>query len=202
MSLKTRPVGDLSSLDTYGFGHRSIMWWGTISFMMIEGMGFLLACGAYLYLRGQTGAWPPSSPPPGLLWSGLLTLLLLASCIPNFWLDRQAHAERRGGVRLGLILMSLVGLAAAGLRAFELTTLNERWDHNAYGSIVWALMLLHSTHIVTDVYDTLVLTVVVHTDAVDGKRFSDVSDNALYWYFVVLTWLPIYALIYWSPRLT
>ena len=33
------------------------------------------------------------------------------------------------------------------------------------------------------------------------RRLGDVRDNALYWYFVVLTWLPISAVIYWGPRL-
>ncbi len=26
------------------------------------------------------------------------------------------------------------------------------------------------------------------------------DDDSVYWAFVVLTWLPIYALIYWAPR--
>jgi cytochrome c oxidase subunit I+III len=34
----------------------------------------------------------------------------------------------------------------------------------------------------------------------EGKRFVDVSENAVYWYFVVLSWLPIYAVIYGAPR--
>ena len=33
------------------------------------------------------------------------------------------------------------------------------------------------------------------------RRFGDVQDNAMYWNFVVLTWLPIYACLYWVPRL-
>ena len=33
------------------------------------------------------------------------------------------------------------------------------------------------------------------------RRFGDVQDNALYWNFVILTWLPIYACLYWLPRL-
>ena len=56
-------------------------------------------------------------------------------------------------------------------------------------------------HIVTDVGDTLVLTVLMFTRHGHGKRFADVEDNAFYWNFVVLSWLPIYALIYWAPRL-
>ena len=75
-----------------------------------------------------------------------------------------------------------------------------RWDLNAYGSIIWTLMLLHSLHIATDVFDTGVLTVSVYTSHVDGRRFSDVTDNAMYWHFVWLSWLPIYVLVYWVPR--
>jgi heme/copper-type cytochrome/quinol oxidase subunit 3 len=33
------------------------------------------------------------------------------------------------------------------------------------------------------------------------RRFGDIQDNALYWNFVVLAWLPIYGCIYWIPRL-
>jgi heme/copper-type cytochrome/quinol oxidase subunit 3 len=202
MSRRTRVVGDLSALPEYAFGHRSIMWWGTVHFMLIEGTGFLLACGAYFYLRGQVDGWPPSSPPPGLLWSGLFTVLLLLSAIPNVVLDGLARAQRLGPTRIGVIVMLALGLVLLVLRAWEFTTLNERWDKNAYGSIIWALMLLHTTHLITDVFDTGVLAVVLFTNEVDGRRFSDVSDNVLYWHFVVLTWLPIYALVYWVPRLT
>jgi hypothetical protein len=35
---------------------------------------------------------------------------------------------------------------------------------------------------------------------VDGKRFVEASENADYWYFVVLAWLPIYGVLYWAPR--
>ena len=33
-----------------------------------------------------------------------------------------------------------------------------------------------------------------------GRRLVDTDENALYWRFVWLTWLPIYLLIYWLPR--
>ena len=41
--------------------------------------------------------------------------------------------------------------------AFEFNTLNVLWYDNAYGSIIWALLVLHTTHIVTDWVDTVVL---------------------------------------------
>jgi cytochrome c oxidase subunit 3 len=87
------------------------------------------------------------------------------------------------------------------LRVFEFTTLNVRWDDNAYGSILWLILGLHTTHLITDFADTVVLTVLMFTKHGQGKRFSDVEDNAVYWDFVVLSWLPIWALLYGFPRI-
>jgi heme/copper-type cytochrome/quinol oxidase subunit 3 len=62
------------------------------------------------------------------------------------------------------------------------------------------LLGLHTTHLVTDTIDTAVLTALLYIGPLQGKRFVDASENALYWYFVVLSWLPIYAVIYIAPR--
>jgi hypothetical protein len=52
------------------------------------------------------------------------------------------------------------------------------------------------------VTDTGVLTVLMFVGPIEEKRFVDVSENAMYWYFVVFTWVPIYGVLYWAPRLT
>ena len=68
--------------------------------------------------------------------------------------------------------------------------------------IVWALLILHAAHILTDWIDTVVLAVLMRTRVgFEGRRLVDVDENALYWRFVWLTWLPIYVMIYWVPRL-
>jgi len=59
---------------------------------------------------------------------------------------------------------------------------------------------LHTLHLLTEAVDTAVLTALVFADPVEGKSYSDVNDSAVYWYFVVLTWLPLYFVIYWAPR--
>jgi len=53
---------------------------------------------------------------------------------------------------------------------------------------------------VTDFGDTLVLTAVMYTKPLEGKRFVDIAENTGYWWFVVLTWVPIYAVTYWGAR--
>jgi cytochrome c oxidase subunit 3 len=193
---------DLSSLPTNAFGSRSLTWWGTLAFMSLEGMGFALAIASYLYLMVLAPKWPLNSPPPDLGPGTWVTLLLIASEPLNRLLAAWARKEDMGKVRLGLIGMSLLGIAPLIVRAFEFPYLNVRWDSDAYGSVVWFLLGLHTTHLLTDVADTLVLTALMFTrHGCNGRRFSDVSDNAFYWDFVVLSWLPIYFIIYWVPRL-
>ena len=93
------------------------------------------------------------------------------------------------------------GVALLVIRGFEYTTLNVRWDDNAYGSILWLLLSLHTAHLATDVYDTAVLAAVFFSGRIEGKRHVDVSENGMYWYFVVACWIPVYAIVYWAPRL-
>jgi cytochrome c oxidase subunit 3 len=199
--MKHNPILDVSDLPSYGFGARSPVWWGTLGFCILEGTGFALALGAYLYLAFLNPEWPLSVPPPGLIWSSLLTLLLVVSLVPNWLVKKAGEHEDARKARLYLVVMSVIGVAVVGLRLLEFTALHVKWDQNAYGSLLWAILGLHLTHIITDLVDTLVLTVLMFTRHGHGKRFSDVSDNAFYWNFVVLSWLPIYGLIYWGPRL-
>lgn len=192
----------LEKLPTYAFGSRNLIWWGTTSFMLIEGMAFVLGAGAYLYLRGRGAEWPPAGTrPPDLLWGTVQTIVLLLSLIPNLWLEKKARACELKAVQRGMVLMTLLALVVMGVRAFELPNLNCRWDFNAYGSVTWALMVMHTAHVLTDAADTAALSVFTFTHDIDGERFTDVTDNANYWNFVVLSWLPIYALVYWAPRL-
>jgi heme/copper-type cytochrome/quinol oxidase subunit 3 len=195
-------VADLSELPDSAIGARSLVWWGTLGFMLIEGTAFILAAGAYLYLRGQAAGWPPSGiRSPDLAIGALFTVLLLLSELPNRWVAAKAKAKDARAVRLGLVLMTLVGLVLMGVRALEFAHLNVRWDRDAYGSAVWLLMVLHTTHVLTDLGDTAVLGACLITHDITDSQFSDANDNAGYWTFVVVSWLPIYVLVYWAPRL-
>jgi heme/copper-type cytochrome/quinol oxidase subunit 3 len=193
---------DVGTLPPGAFGSRSVTFWGTLGIVIIEGTVFALAIGAYFYLVTRYPVWPPHGvAPPDLRWGTVNMLVLLASLIPN-------ELTRRAGERVDLArvrLWMVVGLMfAAGfniVRVYEFLHLNVTWNRDAYGSIVWLLLGLHTTHIVTDLLDSLVLAVLMFIGPVEEHRFVDVEENAVYWYFVVLTWLPIYGVIYWAPRL-
>ena len=200
--MKERVVVDLSRVPLHGLGSGSMTWWGTVAFMLIEGTGFALVIAVYFYLMSHAALWPINARPPDLLPGTVVTLILVVSVAPNYLVSRWAEQQDLGKVRIGMVVMSLLGIAPVVARAFEFKALNVSWDTNAYGSVLWILLGLHTTHIITDLVDTLVLTALMFTrHGSNPRRFGDCQDNAMYWNFVVMTWLPIYGCIYWIPRL-
>jgi cytochrome c oxidase subunit I+III len=191
---------DVSGLPTFAFGSRSLMWWGTLGMVCIEGTVFAIAIAAYLYLRGREPQWPPNLPAPDAFWGGVNMAIMLASILPNEWTKRRAEALDLERTRIWLLVCCVFGLAFLIVRVFEFASLNCRWDTNAYGSIVWTLLGLHTTHLLTDWIDSIVLLAVMFARP-SARRFVDVSENSVYWYFVVLSWIPIYVVIYFGPAL-
>jgi cytochrome c oxidase subunit III len=196
------PIGDvdLSELPDYLFGPGSVGFWGGLAFMLIEGMGFVLAIGAYFYLMPFEREWPPTAPPPPLFWATAGVVVALLSEIPNVLTSRRAKAQDKRGVQLWITVTALAGVVLLVLRGFEFAAFDVRWDTNAYGSIVWALLIMHFLDLITDVYDSIVLAALVFLKPVDGRKFSDVDDNALFWHFIVVTWVVVYVIVYWVPR--
>ena len=201
MTRRIAIVGDVSGLADYGYGPQALGWWGVLGFMLIEGMAFVLVIGTYLYLLPFEAHWPPALRPPDLRYGTMFTIVMLASEIPNQMIIRAAHREDQAAVRRLILVMIAFGVALLIVRGFEFNALNTRWDLNAYGSIVWAIMAIHTTHLATDFYDSCPLAALLYARDIDGRHFSDVEDNAVYWHFVAVSWLVLYALIYWLPRM-
>jgi heme/copper-type cytochrome/quinol oxidase subunit 3 len=168
--------------------------------MAIEGSVFVLAAFAYFYIRTRVDEWPPSALPPDLTWGTANVILMLASLVPNHIAKRAAEREDLPAVRLWLWICCAFSVGFLALRALEFTTLNVSWNTNAYGSAVWMLLGLHTVHVLTDFWDSVVLASLMMTDRIEGKRYVDVAESGMYWYFVVFAYLPIYAIVYFGAR--
>jgi heme/copper-type cytochrome/quinol oxidase subunit 3 len=191
---------DVSALPDYAFGHQGLIWWGTVGFMVIEGSMFVIVLIAYFYLRLKVSAWPPSLPDPDLRYGTVNLLLVLVSCAPAALAKAAAEKFDQPRLQVWLAVLTLFGIVSMVLRGLEFSSLNCRWDDNAYGSITWLLLGLHTTHVATDVVDSGVLLALALRGPMAEARFVDFSENSLYWYFIVLWWIPIYLTIYFGPR--
>lgn len=196
-----QPVMDVGTLPTVVFGRRGITWWGTVGFMTIEGATLVVCAVSYLYLRKNHHDWPPEpSRLPSLLLPTLSALFLALTNIP---VRRLHHATRRmdkGAVQRGLLLMGMLATVAVAIRVFDFRELNVHWDTNAYASAAWLTLAFHSTLLAFEMIETWVFVALFWLGPIEGKHFVDVEDNCVYWYFMSLAWLPIYALLYLSPR--
>ncbi|HEV3469481.1 MAG TPA: cytochrome c oxidase subunit 3 [Pyrinomonadaceae bacterium] len=199
--MSARRTVDVSGLPTFAFGHHQLTWWATWSMIFMEGTMFVVFFVSYFFLRTPVPDWPPAVPPPELLWGTVNLVIILASFVPAHLTKKAAEELDLRGARLWLGVSILFALAACVVRAFEFTALNCKWDQNAYGSIVWVNLGFHTTHLVTDLIDSVVLFALLFKGPLDGKHFVDVSENSIYWYFVVVFWVLMYAVIYVAPRL-
>jgi cytochrome c oxidase subunit III len=199
---RLRSVLDLRALPDVVFGPRDVMWWGTLCFMLIEGFTLVLCAAAYVYLTQNFSTWPPrNTPRPSLGVPSLQVLVMLVSLYPAWWTAQAARRFDLGNVRIGLIVSTAFGLAIVGLRAWELlVSLNVKWDANAYGSAQWLVVGLHGTLLLIELAEIGGMALLFWLAPVEEKHMSDVTDLEFYWYFMVLSWLPLYVLCFWLPR--
>ena len=201
MSELRRRVLDVEKLPTTSFGPGDHAWWGTVGFMVVEGTTLVICAVVYLYLRRNFASWPPlRTPPPELLIATISVLALVGSVAIAAVLDKAAHAFDLAKTRKWLWIGVAAEAVLVTLRLLEFTQLNTRWDHDAYGSIVWWTLGFHTTLLVLVLLEDLILASIFLFGPVEPKHFSDASDTTFYWYFVVGIWVPLYILIYLSPR--
>jgi cytochrome c oxidase subunit III len=201
MAAQRMQVLDVSGLETFGFGSRGVSWWGVNVYIAIEGTMLLLCLASYFYLESQAPEWPIGRRPPDLGLATLDTLLLLASVPPMVWTERAARCMDLHRIRRGLLVCIAIGIAFSVVRALEIASLPFRWNTNVYWSLIWVTVGLHTGHLIAEVLETMVIAAALSRGGeIEPKLFVDVEDNALYWYFIVAVWLPVYAVVFLSPR--
>jgi heme/copper-type cytochrome/quinol oxidase subunit 3 len=195
-----RIVSNVTELPGTVYGHRSLMWWGTLGFIMIEGSTLFICAISYFYLRRNFESWPPAHlPRPGLTFATVQVALMVLSNLPMRRVDRAARRVDLRSVQIGMVVCTGLALVMCVLRAFEFRDLNVRWDSSAYGSVAWATVFSHGTLLLLETLESIVFTVLLFSPNLEQRDLSGASDNAAYWYFLTLSWVPLYAIVYLSP---
>jgi cytochrome c oxidase subunit I+III len=192
---------DVSDLPPLAFGPRTTIWWGVLGLLAIEGTMFAILLATYFYLRQNFSAWPPpGTPPPDLLAGSANMTLLLVSLWPMRIAHRAGLEERRRPAWIALAICVVIGVASIALRAFEFKATHCRWYTHAYGSVLWTTLGMHLGHLISSTLENVLLFLLMLRGPIERKHFVDANVNAIYWYFVVIAWLPIYAVLYFAPR--
>jgi cytochrome c oxidase subunit I+III len=200
--MNRRPVADVAALPDNAFSHHAPIWWGNMLMIFIEGTAFAILAVSYFYIRRNFDTWPPPRTLlPDLGISSINLLIILVSAAPFWNAARLARRfERPGIVGAWLALGVVFGMVAIVLRGYEFAALHTRYDSNAYGSITWTILAVHLAHLLAGTIETLLIALVMFVGPVERKHYTDATVMAVYWYFIVISWIALYAIVFIAPR--
>jgi heme/copper-type cytochrome/quinol oxidase subunit 3 len=195
-----RPVVNASDLPSVVFGSRVLTWWGTVGFMAAEAATLSACVAAYYYvLRNYESRPPLRTPPPDLFVPTISLIVLILALVPTYLFARAAKRLDKPATIRWMWAAVVMMLIATALRLMEFSSLNVRWDANAYASVAWAIVFAHFTLLLADTLETLLFAVVMQTRE-PTRYYPGVAEDAFYSYFMVAVWIPCYVTVYLVPR--
>lgn len=202
---------DVSGLSAGEHDTSSPLWWGNALNLVMETVVFGGLIAMYVTIVMNTDPFPPvrtaSGLPvirhaaPDLFLPTIGLIVLLVSLIPAIWLDISARRKNVASIKMASNLTLLFNIAAIIIRYYEFDSLNFKWDDNAYGSILWIILIMHLIHLAVLLGEDLSVEIWIFFKGVDEKQTVDLTVAAVYWYWIVAMWVLLYAIIYISPRL-
>ncbi len=192
---------DVSRLSRYNFGSEAPLWWGFLAMIVIESMVIASLIASYFYLGMVADSWPPAGTElPQLLLPTINTVILLASSATVHYADISIDKGKLRSFAWGLIAGIILALAFLAIKAYEYSHIEYYWDSHTYGSIVWGISMFHAAHVVSLVMKTMVIAYLAVNGYFTQQRRLGATVNGMYWHFVVAIWIPLYVVLYWSPR--
>jgi heme/copper-type cytochrome/quinol oxidase subunit 3 len=181
---------------------RPTPWWGMVCLIMTEATLFAGLIGSYFFYRASAKQWPPPGvEEPKLTLSIIMSFVLWGSSIPMLIAEHGIKKGRQMRLRFGLMMAWVMGAAFLGYSMKDFSELKFSWGENAYASIYYTTVGLHTFH----VFVGLVMSAVVQIKAWLGKfseqRHVTVQVYAMYWHFVDVVWLFVMPTFILSPHI-
>lgn len=188
-----------------------MMWAFLLSDTFIFGM-FLTA---YMSVRMSTvDVWPNSSEVFALMIAGehvplvliaIMTFILITSSGTMAMAVNFAYQGDKRKASYLMLATALLGLSFVGMQAFEWSKLIfeegvRPWSNPLgaaqFGATFFMITGFHGLHVSAGVIYLLVIAKRVHAGAYDKKGYQMVEITGLYWHFVDLVWVFIFAFFY------
>ena len=182
----------------FAVGHKKLGMW---LFIVSDALTFGALLMAYSYVR-VANDWPkPFDFYPAIIFSSVMTLVLLSSSLTMvFGVDCAAKGDRAGAKKWIWATM-LCGLLFVVLHSYEwnhlihegLRPFSSPYGTPLFGATFFTLTGLHMTHVAIGV---IYLGVVAGGFGKGKYDSEDVEVAGLYWHFVDLVWMFIFPMVY------
>ncbi len=179
-------------------GHKKLGMW---LFLVSDSLTFASLLIAYSYLR-IANDWPrPFEFSPAIIFSSVMTLVLLSSSLTMVLGVAAAHVGDRTRAAKHIFLTALGGIVFVVLHLTEWSHLIEQgvtpfsnpWGAPLFGGTFFLITGLHMTHVVIGIVYLGIIGIGFRRGRFDSE---DVEVAGLYWHFVDLVWMFVFPLLY------
>jgi heme/copper-type cytochrome/quinol oxidase subunit 3 len=190
---KNLPVGPL--------GRHGIGYWGVGTLIASEAALFAYLLFAYYYTGASaTPGWVIEAHPSLKLALPNTVLLLASSGVA--WIGERGILDRRRGQALwGFAGAFVMGAAFAAIQGYEWTSKPFSLGTSSYASLYYVTTGFHMAHVIIGLGVLAALFLWTALDYFSPRRRLTISAGVMYWHFVDVVWLFVFATYYVSPYL-
>jgi cytochrome c oxidase subunit 3 len=173
---------------------------GMLLFIASEAMLFGSFFTALFFVRvvnpDAPATWPPEPFEFPVFVAAVNTAILITSSFTVHWATTAIKRNDRAGLKAGLVVTILLGLAFLLTQAIEYAHIGFNTGDGAFASTFFGLTGLHGAH----VFVGLTLLTVAAWRAFRGhfsaEHHHGVEIPAIYWHFVDVMWVVVYVTVY------
>ena len=170
---------------------------GMLLFIISEIMLFGAFFTAYFFIRVVGDAsWPAEGTELPVAIAGVNTAILISSSFTMHWALEGARNENRAAMRVGLLTTLLLGFTFLVIQINEYVHIGFAPADHSQGSIFYGLTGLHGAHVFVGLMLLSFATVRAFRGHFSAKEHRGVEMPGIYWHFVDVMWIVVYATIY------
>ena len=170
---------------------------GMLLFIISEVMVFAAFFTAYFFIRVVQGAeWPAAGTELPVAIAGVNTAILLSSSLTLHWALVSIKNDDRNGFRAGILLTTLLGATFLFIQINEYVHIGFAPQDHAQGTIFYGLTGLHGAHVAIGLLLLLSVSIRAFRGHFSAKEHRGVEIPGIYWHFVDVMWIVVYATIY------
>jgi len=164
--------------------------------LISELMLFFGLLSSFFFLRGSLTTWGPPLGHYDLTMPIITTVLLLGSAATMYMALQAIRCDQRRRFEQLLTVTMLLGAAFIFGQIYEFSTIGFTFQDGAYAAIVLLTIGTHAAHVAIGVLIFVIVHIRASLGLFSAQRHLAVEMCALYWYFVALIWIVIFAILF------
>jgi cytochrome c oxidase subunit 3 len=172
---------------------------GMLLFIISEIMVFGAFFTAYFFIRvvNDGATWfPIDGKELPVAVAGVNTAILLSSSVTLHWAETSIKKGNRFGFRAGMLTTFLLGLTFLFIQVNEYVHIGFAPQDHAQATIFFGLTGLHGAHVTIGLVLLAMVTVRAFRGHFSPESHRGVEVPGIYWHFVDVMWIVVYATIY------